>query len=92
MTRILRRVGIEAGLLLLGPVFGFWLVISVASYYDGASDAYWTANGHPPPPGLYGEPRHLNWVLLFGPYVAAVAVRGFLPAAKRFGVLKAWVG
>jgi hypothetical protein len=91
MTRILRRVGIEAGLLLLGFVFGFWLAGSVASYYNGASDAYWTANGHPPPPGLCGQPRHLNWVLLFSPYAAAVAVRGSLSATKRFGLPKAWV-
>jgi hypothetical protein len=69
--------------LLLGCVFGFWLAVTVASPYEGMSDAYWTANGHPPPPGLYEEPRYLNWLLLFGPYAATAVVRGSRAAVKR---------
>lgn len=84
MRELLKRVGLESIWLVLGCALGAFTWIGVASYYNEVSDAYWTANGHPPPLPEYATPDHLRFVFLFAPYAATVAIRLLLVAAARW--------
>lgn len=78
-----RLFGFELLWLICGCAVGALLWFIVASSYNEASDAFWTANSEPPPIGMYDSPTHLRFVFLFVPYAVSVGFRLLLSAAKR---------
>jgi len=84
MRGVARLVGVELLWLVGGCLLGMVLWVAVASSYNEASDAYWTANGHPPPPGTgYDSPFHLRFVYLFAPYATSVVIRLLAIGTRR---------
>lgn len=79
----MKRVGIELIWLTCLCVLGAITWVVIASAYNEASDAYWTANGHPPPEGMFRTPSEWRFGFLFAPYLASVAIRLLLAGAKR---------
>ena len=67
MIRIAKRIGVELIWFIGACAVGLWIWVMIASGYEGASDTYWTANGHPPPPGMYRAPREWRFVILLAP-------------------------
>jgi hypothetical protein len=84
MSGLVKRVGVELIWLACLCAIGAAAWIAIASWYNGASDAYWTANGHPPPEGMFRAPWEWRFVILFTPYLASVAIRLLLTGVQRF--------
>jgi hypothetical protein len=82
MRRLMKRFGIEVALLFAGCAVGAWIWVLVASSSNEAADAFWSANGLPPPLGAYAVPAHLMPVVILAPYAAAVAIRLVLMATE----------
>lgn len=81
LARIPIRVGVESLLFLGGCLVGLCLWWAAAIYYEGTSDLYWTANGHPPPSGEYSAGSMLPYLLV--PYTVVVALRALALTNRR---------
>jgi hypothetical protein len=83
MRRFGKRFGVEFLFFLCATAVGMFIWVAIASYYENLRDAYWTANGHPTPPGMYRAPREWRFVILLAPYLMSIALRICWPGAKR---------
>jgi hypothetical protein len=77
------RVGVEVIWLVCLCAIGALAWLVTASWYNNVSDAYWTANGHPPPAGMFRPPWEWRFVILSAPYLVSIAVRLLLTGAQR---------
>jgi hypothetical protein len=95
MTGTMKRVGVELVWFIGACAVGAFIWVAIAGGYEGASDAYWTANGHPPPAGMFRAPWEWRFVITLVPYGVIMALRlGFgralvrllkTPVGKQFG-------
>jgi len=53
---VMKRIGVELIWLVCLCAIGACAWIAIASWHNELSDAYWTANGHPPPEGMFRAP------------------------------------
>jgi hypothetical protein len=83
MIHIVKRVGVELIWIVGACTVGATIWILIASGYEAASDAYWAANGHPPPRGMYRSPHEWRFVILLAPYLMSTVFRLVSLGAKR---------
>lgn len=83
MTRLMKLVGVELLWFVVACAVGAYIWITIALGYNNASDAYWTANGHPPPDGMYRSPHEWRFVITLAPYLLSAAIRVFEAGTKR---------
>lgn len=83
MLRFTKLIGVELLWFVCASAAGAMIWIVIASGYNNASDAYWTANGHPPPLGMYRAPWEWRFAISLTPYLLSVVVRIFQARTKR---------
>lgn len=83
MLRVGKFVGVELLWFMSACAVGAMIWIVIASSYNNASDAYWTAHGHPPPLGMYRAPWDWRFVITLTPYLLSVAIRTLQAGINR---------
>jgi hypothetical protein len=83
MLRFGKLIGVELLWFLGACAVGAMVWIVIASSYNNASDAYWTANGHPPPLGMYRAPWEWRFVITLTPYLLSVVIRTLQAGTRR---------